>query len=156
MAVQIAVADGVRVIGTASEAQHDLLRGLGAEPVSYGHGLLDRIREIAPSGATAAIDLIGTGEAVDVSIALVADRERLATIVPSARSSELGIQALGGGPGSDPGEEIRSAARLELIRRVEEGTLRVLVAETYPLIHAAAAHRQLATGHTHGKIVLIP
>lgn len=156
MAVQVAVADGVRVIATAGEAQHDLLLSLGAEPVPYGDGLLDRIRAIALSGVSAAIDLIGTDEAVDVSIALVTNRERIATIVSSERSGALGIQALGGGPGSDPGVEIRSAARLELIQRVEEGSLRVLVAATYPLIEAAAAHRQLAAAHTHGKIVLVP
>ncbi|HEV3268009.1 MAG TPA: NADP-dependent oxidoreductase [Acidimicrobiales bacterium] len=156
MAVQVAVADGVRVIATAGDAQHDLLRSLGAEPVLYGEGLLDRIRAMAPSGVTAAIDLIGTDEAVDVSIALVTNRERLATIVSSERSRALGIQALGGGPGADPGVELRAAARLELLRRVDEGSLRVLVAATFPLVDVAAAHRQLAEGHTHGKIVLVP
>jgi NADPH:quinone reductase-like Zn-dependent oxidoreductase len=156
MAVQIAVADGVRVIGTAGQGQHELLRSLGAEPVLYGDGLLERIRAIAPKGVTAAIDLVGSDEAADVSVALVADRGRIATIAPSKRSGTLGVQSLGGGPGSDPGEEIRQLARLELIRRVEAGTLRVIVATTYPLIDAASAHRELAAGHTHGKIVLVP
>jgi NADPH:quinone reductase-like Zn-dependent oxidoreductase len=156
MAVQIAVADGVRVIGTASESQQERLRSLGVEPVVYGDGLIERIRALAPTGVTAAIDLVGTDEAVDVSVALVANRERIATIVSSARSSSNGVQALGGGPGADAGVEIRSAARLELIRRVEEGSLRVFIAATYPLIEAAAAHRQLAAGHAHGKIILIP
>ena len=76
--------------------------------------------------------------------------------VSSARSKANGIQALGGGPGADPGKEIRSAARLELIRRVEAGSLRVFIEATYPLVEAAAAHRQLAGGHSHGKIVLVP
>jgi NADPH:quinone reductase-like Zn-dependent oxidoreductase len=156
MAVQLAVADGVRVIGTASTTQHERLRSLGVEPVLYGDGLLERIRTIAPTGVTAAIDLVGTDEAVDVSVALVANRERIATIVASARSSSNDVQALGGGPGADAGVEIRSAARLELLRRVEAGSLRVFVAATYPLIEAAAAHRQLASGHAHGKIILIP
>jgi NADPH:quinone reductase-like Zn-dependent oxidoreductase len=156
MAVQLALADGVRVIGTASAAEQERLRSLGVEPVIYGEGLLERVRTLAPTGVTAAIDLVGTDEAVDVSVALVADRERIATIVSSARSSSNGIQALGGGPGADAGVEIRSAARLELIRRVEEGSLRVFVAASYPLIEAAAAHRQLAAGHTHGKIILVP
>jgi len=156
IAVQIAVADGVRVIGTASEGEQERLRSLGVEPVVYGDRLLERVRAFAPSGVTAAIDLVGTDEAVDVSIALVADRDRIATIVNSERSKSNGIQALGGGPGADPGVEIRSAARLELIRRVEEGSLRVFVEATYPLIEAAAAHRQLAAGHAHGKIILVP
>ena len=156
MAVQLALADGVRVIGTASEAEQDRLRGLGVEPVVYGDGLLERVRALAPTGVTAAIDLVGTDEAVDVSVALVANRERIATIVSSERSSSNGIQALGGGPGGDAGVEIRAAARLELIRRVDEGSLRVFIEATYPLSEAAAAHRQLAAGHTHGKIVLVP
>jgi len=156
MAVQVAVADGVRVIGTAGRAQHDLLLSLGAEPVLYGDGLLERIHAVAPSGVSAAIDLVGTDEAVDVSIALVPDLERVATIVSSESSRVLGIQSLGGGPGSDPGVEVRATARLELIERVAKGSLRVLVAATYPLAEAAAAHRQLSAGHAHGKIVLVP
>ena len=54
------------------------------------------------------------------------------------------------------GTEIRDAARLELVEHVKAGTLSVLVATTYPLEQAAEAHRELAAGHTHGKIVLIP
>jgi len=45
---------------------------------------------------------------------------------------------------------------LELTRLVEAGKLRVRVAATVPLVEAAAAHRQSAAGHTHGKIALIP
>lgn len=156
MAVQLAVADGVRVIGTANSSQHDLLRELGAEPVVYGDGLLERIQEMAPEGVTTAIDLVGTDEAIDVSRALVKDPKRLVTIVSTERSRALGVQAIGGGPGADPGVEIRQAARVELLRRVQDGTLRVIVAATYPLSEAAAAHRELAEGHAHGKIVLIP
>ena len=156
MAVQLAVADGARVIATAASAQHDLLRSFGAEPVLYGEGLLERIRALAPDGVDAAIDLIGTDEASDVSVALVADRRRVVTIVAFGRAAQLGIQAIGGGPGADPGTEIRAAARLELARRAEAGALRVIVAATFPLAEAAEAHRELARGHTHGKIVLVP
>ncbi len=133
MAIQLAVADGVRVIGTASSSQHELVRSLGAEPVVYGDGLLERVQEMAPEGVTTAIDLIGTDEAIDVSRALVTDPKRVATIVSTERSRALGVQALGGGPGSDPGTEIREAARLDLIRRVHDGSLRVIVEATYPL-----------------------
>ena len=156
MVVQIAVADGARVIATASEPQHETLRALGAEPVAYGEGLLERVRDLAPEGVDAAIDLVGTDEAGEVSVALVADRERLATIVGSSKGARLGMQALGMGPNADPGVEIRSAARLELVRRVEEGTLRVFVDATFALADAADALRDLKEGHSHGKIVLIP
>jgi NADPH2:quinone reductase len=156
MAVQLAVADGIRVIGTASGSNHERLRALGAIPVAYGEGLLERIQALAPNGVDAALDGVGTDEALDVSVALVADRARIATIAGSRRGFELGVKVLGGGPGADAGVEIRAAARLELVHRVTAGTLRVLVDKTYPLIEAAVAHRELATGHTRGKIALIP
>ena len=156
MAVQLAVADGVRVIGTANSSQHDLLRQLGVEPVVYGDGLLERVRELAPAGIDAAIDLVGSDEATDVSRVLVPDPARVATIVSTERSRALGVQALGGGPGADPGAAIREAARLELLRRVQDGSLRVIVDASYPLSEVATAHRELARGHAHGKIVLVP
>lgn len=156
MAVQIAVDGGARVIATASRGQHDYLRSLGAEPVTYGEGLLERIRALAPHGVDAAVDTVGTDEAVDTSLALVSDRRRIVTIAASERGFGLGIKVIGGRPGADPGIDIRAAARMELVRRAEAGTLTVLVARTYPLGQAAAAHRDLAGGHTHGKIVLVP
>jgi len=156
MAVQLAVGAGARVIGTASESGHAYLRELGAEPVAYGPGLEDRVRALAPGGVDAAIDTVGGDEALDTSLALVPDRDRIVTIVGSPRAFDAGIKVIGGAPGADPGTEIRAAARLELARFAEEGKLRVLVAAAYPLTEAAAAHRALATGHTHGKIVLVP
>jgi NADPH:quinone reductase len=156
MAVQLAVNAGARVIGTASESSHGYLRQLGAEPVTYGAGLIERIRALAPDGVDAAIDTVGSDEAIDTSVSLVAARDRIATIAAFQRGSELGLRVLGGGPGADPGTEIRAAARLELARQAEAGKLRVRVAATYPLSEAAAAHRELSSGHTHGKIVLLP
>lgn len=79
-AVQIAVAQGARVIGTASERNHDFLRSLGAEPVTYGEGLADRVRQLAPEGIDAAVDYVG-GDAVAVSQELLKDRSRVASIV---------------------------------------------------------------------------
>jgi len=156
VAVQLAAARGATVIGTASPARHDLLRELGAIPVAYGAGLADRVRGVAPGGVDAALDLIGTDEAIDVSLELVADRARIATIAASARGLELGIQVLGGAPGADPGTEIRDAARLELVRLADSDSLRVLVSQTYPLTEVAQAHQAIMTGHTSGKIALIP
>jgi NADPH:quinone reductase-like Zn-dependent oxidoreductase len=156
MAVQLAVGDGAKVIGTASEAQHDLLRSLGAEPVTYGGGLLERVRALALDGVDAALDLIGSEDAGDVSFALVSDHDRIVTIVASGRAKALGATAIGGGPGADPGTEIRSNARFDLLRRVEARTLKVIVERSYPLADASAALEELASAHAHGKIVLIP
>jgi len=156
MAIQLAVNAGARVIGTAGAGNHAYLREFGVEPVTYGDGLVERIRALAPDGIDAAIDTVGTTEALDVSVALVADRNRIVTIAASQRGFELGIKVIGMYPGADPGTEIRAAARLELVRQAEAGKLRVRVARTYPLSDVASAHRELLSGHTHGKIVLIP
>ena len=109
-----------------------------------------------PSGIDAAIDTVGTDEAIDVSIQLVTDRDRIATIAAFARGAEVGIKVLGGGPGADPGTEIRNAARLDLVDLVAAGKLAVSVAATYPLTDVGAAHTAILTGHTTGKIVLLP
>jgi NADPH:quinone reductase-like Zn-dependent oxidoreductase len=93
---------------------------------------------------------------MDVSLALVADRARIATIANFERAPREGVKLLGGGPGADPGDDIRAAARAEIARLAGDGSLRVLVASTYPLDDAAEAHRQIATGHTTGKLVLLP
>jgi NADPH:quinone reductase len=156
MVVQLAVARGATVVGTASPARHVLLRELGVIAVTYGDGLADRIRAAAPQGIDAALDLVGTDEAIDVSAELVADRKRIATIAAARRGLELGMQVLGGGPGADPGTELRNAARPELARLAGDGSLRVLVSQTFPLENAGAAHRAMMDGHTLGKIALIP
>ncbi len=156
MAVQLAVARGARVIGTARPDNHDLLLELGAEPVSYGPGLGDRVRALAPSGVSVALDLVGTDEALDTSVELVADRSRIASIVAFDRAGSLGIRLLGGGPGADPGTRIRDAARLDLVDLVAAGKLRVIVDRTFPLAEVAQAHRAVAGRHTRGKVILIP
>ena len=156
MAIQLAAARGATVVGTATPARHDLLREFGAIPVAYGDGLADRVRAAAPHGVTAALDLVGTDEAVDVSVALVTDRSRVATIASPRRGLEIGIKVLGGAPGADPGTALRDAARLELARLAGQGRLRVVVDRTFPLENAADAHRLSMGGHVSGKIALIP
>jgi NADPH:quinone reductase-like Zn-dependent oxidoreductase len=156
MAVQLAVRRGATVIGTARPARHEFLRELGAIPVAYGDGLAGRVRAAAPGGVDVALDLIGTGEALDVSLDLVADRARIATIVVTPRAREAGIKLLGGAPGADPGTAVRLPARLDLARLAGDGTLRVFVARSYPLSQVADAHRYSMAGHAAGKIVLIP
>ncbi len=156
MAIQLAVGRGATVLATASPPRHDFLRGLGAVPVAYGDGLAGRVRAAAPGGVDVALDLIGTDEALDVSLDMVKDRARIATTVVTPRAREAGIKLLGGAPGADPGREIRSAARLDLAGLAGEGALRVFVARTYPLSQVADAHRDISGGHATGKIVLIP
>jgi len=155
MAVQLAVIRGARVVATASPARHELLKDLGAIPVAYGPGLADRVAVAAPGGVEAALDLVGTDEAWDVSMGGVPDKARIATIVAVLRGLQAGIKVLGGAPGADPGTEIRERARLELATLAQDGKLRVLVSQTFPLAEAAAAHRAILDGHTTGKIALV-
>lgn len=155
LAVQLAVAAGATVIATASERHDDLLRGYGATPVRYGSGLADRVRALAPSGVDAAVDTVGTDEAVDASLELVSDRDRIVSIAAFGRA-DTGIRLIGGAPGAEPGTEIRGQAWRSLLPAAAAGTLRVVVSRTFPLVDAADALRFVAEGHAGGKVVLLP
>ncbi|MEU9806309.1 NADP-dependent oxidoreductase [Mycobacterium sp. NPDC050853] len=153
LAIQLAKARGAKVIATASPARHEQLRGYGAIPVEYGPGLLERVTAIGP--VDVALDLVGTDEAADVSLALVSDKDRIATIAGFARAATDGFKALGG-VGPDAGTEIRLAARPELIRLAGNGELDVTIDRTFPLAEARQAHEYVQTGHARGKILLVP
>ena len=152
--VQQAKARGARVIGTARAVNHDALRELGAEPVEYGDGLLERVKELAPDGIDVAIDAVGTDEAVDVSLALVADKGRIVTIAAFERAAAEGFPSVGGG--NPESAKRRNAARLDLVNSAGAGEFTVTVAKTFPLEDTATAHEELATEHPRGKFVLIP
>ncbi len=155
-AAQLAVERGATVVGTASKRRHGVLTAYGITPVAYGEGLADRVRAAAPDGIDVALDTVGTDEAVDVSLELVSDKARIATIAAFERAPQEGIQLLGNGPGADPGTEIRERARLELTRLVCEGSFEVVVAQTFPFEQATQAHGLVAAGHAGGKVVLVP
>ncbi len=154
MVVQIAVARGARVIGTAAERDHDLLRGWGVEPIVFGDGLADRVRDAAPDGVDAAIILVGTAEAVDVSTGFVPDRRRVVTTVGSNAANEHDVRVIGA-PGPDHGEDIRMAARSELLDLIEQGQLKINVEKTFALDDVASAHRYSQSGDARGKLVLV-
>ncbi|MER7580870.1 NADP-dependent oxidoreductase [Kitasatospora sp. NPDC097691] len=145
VAVQLARAWGATVVGTASERNHAYLRELGAIPVAYGEGLVERVRAAAPHGVSAAFDAAGRG-ALEASVELVADRARIGTVVDFEGAARLGVRPL---------RTQRTAARLaELVRLWEAGGLRLEIAEALPLEKAAEAHRLVGTGHVRGKVVL--
>lgn len=145
MAVQVARAWGVTVIGTASEKNHAYLRELGAIPVAYGDGLVERVHALSPRGVDAVLDGIG-GDALDASIALGADRTRIGTIADPVRANALGLRRI---------QSKRSAGQLaELTAMAARGDLRVHVQRVYSLDEATEAHRAIEAGHVRGKIVL--
>ncbi|QWC86525.1 NADP-dependent oxidoreductase [Nocardioidaceae bacterium] len=151
--VQLAVARGASVVGTASESAFLTLRGYNTRPVAYGDGLLERVRDLAPAGYDAALDCVGTDEAIDVSLTVVDDRDRIASIAAFGRAEADGFQVL---DGSGDGAEIRSAARTQLLAAVEARDLEVVVDRTFPLAEAAAAHAHQREGSPRGKVVLVP
>ncbi|HEY9324364.1 MAG TPA: NADP-dependent oxidoreductase, partial [Agromyces sp.] len=145
---------GVRVVGTAGEHGAERVRRYGGIPVRYGDGLAARVREAAPSPVAAALDCVGTAEAVDVSLDLVATRSRIVTIVAAARAAESGFRAIAGAlPAS---ARFRDAARARLLDLAASGSLEVPLATTYPLADAKEAAAHLMAGHPGGKIALIP
>lgn len=146
-AVQLAVARGATVIGTASVGNHGYLADLGAIPVAYGPSLVDRVRALAPGGITAALDCVG-GEANDASLQLLDSPARAVTLVDWAAEQRIGVRRVG----TD-----RSATRLAgLVARYDAGALRVSVWKTYGLDEASEAHREIEAGHVRGKIALVP
>lgn len=152
--LQQAALRGIRVIGTASRARFDEVRRFGGEPVEYGDGLAEWVREIAEGPIAAALDAVGTDEAVDVSLELVADRSRIVTIAAAARAQTDGFEWI---VGSQPESAVfRDEVRAGLIDLAARGLLVVPMARTYPLGEAPAALRFLAEGHPGGKIALIP
>src|SRR4051794_1950525 len=152
--LQQARARGVHVIGTASESRFAAVRHFGGVPVSYGPGLEERLREQAPTGYAAALDAVGTDEAVDTSLALVGDRKRIVTIAAMARAANDGIRAIGG---VMPASAVfRDQVRADLIDMAARGDLVVPMARTFPLAQAPDALALLQGGHPGGKLALIP
>ncbi|WP_066521964.1 NADP-dependent oxidoreductase [Curtobacterium ammoniigenes] len=145
---------GIRAIGTASASNADVVRQFGGEPVEYGSGLADRVRAMAPEGVSAAFDCVGTDEAVEVSLALVEDRDRIVTIAAQHRAADDGIRLVAGAiPES---AAFRDSVRGRLIDLAAAGTLVVPVARTFPLTQAHEALDLLESGHPGGKLALIP
>jgi NADPH:quinone reductase len=155
LAVQLSLAAGAKVIATASKRNQTLLGEVGAVPLTYGPGLLDRVKQAAPSGVNAAIDTVGTDEATNVSLALVPESSRIASIAAFHRA-DTGFMLIGNGPGADPGTEIRANASRQLLLLAATGKLTLLPAKTYPLTEAAQAHTLLSQGHPNGKLALLP
>ncbi|MCF3961959.1 NADP-dependent oxidoreductase [Streptomyces fuscigenes] len=151
VAVQLAVALGATVVGTASEANHAYVRELGGTPVAYGKGQVERVRAAAPQGVDAVLDTAGKGDLPDAIEVRGGTTDRVVTIA-DMDAQKLGVPFSAGGTSK---EQQRSdlAANLEL---AAGGALRLRVARTYGLDEAADAHRESEAGHARGKLVIVP
>ncbi|MBN9191907.1 NADP-dependent oxidoreductase [Microbacterium sp.] len=157
-AIQFAALWGATVVATASPRRHERLRELGAIPVAYGDGLAQRVREAAPQGVTVILDAAGTDEALDVSLDLLADRSRIATIVRGSDADRLGIRGFAGGsPHPLTSQQLtwRREALPVTLALMAAGRFSVELGPSFPLADAAEAHRALAAG-VDGKITLVP
>ncbi|MCM3615844.1 NADP-dependent oxidoreductase [Microbacterium enclense] len=149
---------GVRVIGTVgpdAEASAERVRRYGGIPVAYGDGLRARVEEVAEGAPIAAAwDAAGTDEAIDVSLALVGERDRIVTIVSSDRAKADGFLWIAGA--RPESARFRDIARARVLELAASGALEVPVARTFPLADAVAAVRFVMDGHPGGKVALLP
>ncbi|WP_081656098.1 NADP-dependent oxidoreductase [Amycolatopsis vancoresmycina] len=141
-AVQLAKLAGATVIGTAGEGTFPFLRELGAEPVTYGPGLADRVRD---RGVTAAVDLFGT-ETAEAALELGVAPERIATIA-AGPTPPGGVRATGGAE-AEPG------ALAKIADAIAAGALTVPVAAVFPVERIRDAVALQAGRHVHGKVVV--
>lgn len=145
LGVQLAAHTGARVIGTASAHNHEFLRGLGAEPVEYGDGLVDAVRGMAPDGVTAVADFVGGTL-----------QQSLAVLGPDRAARQVSI--------ADPGVQEHGGrwiwvrpdaeALTRLAGLAADARLVVPLAATYPLARTADAFRESMDGHARGKIII--
>ena len=143
-AVQLARVAGLRVIGTASAGNHDWLRALGAEPVTYGEGLPARVAALVPAGVDAVLDTAGSQ--LDDLLALVASPDRVVTIA-NYTAAERGVRFTGGG-----GDAAAALARIAEL--AGSGRFAIRVAGAFPLAEASAAHELSESRRSAGKVVL--
>lgn len=141
--VQLARDLGARVIGTASPVNHERLAALGAEPVAYGDGLVERVRALAPEGVTEVADFVGG--VLETTLAVLADGGRHASV------ADPSVVAAGGEwvwvrP---DGAELAALGAL-----ADAGKLRVPVAAVFALEKVADAFTLSQAGHTAGKIII--
>ncbi|MEU6966467.1 NADP-dependent oxidoreductase [Kitasatospora aureofaciens] len=149
--LQFARARGITVIGTASEANHAYLRELGAIPVTYGEGLAERVRAAAPDGVDRALDAVGKGDVLPLSIELTGSAERVLTIADFANAAQYGVRFDGS---TDKAEAYHRRAFAAALALHEAGDLRLPLHRVLPLAEAAEAQRISEQGHLQGKIVL--
>jgi NADPH2:quinone reductase len=164
LAVQMAKRAGARVLGTvSSERKAEAVRAMGGEPLEYGEDLSRRVLDATEGrGVDVVLDSVGRATQ-DVSLDVLArfglllfygdasgpplpvDPDRL-----YERSLKLGAFMLD----VNHRPELWKAARQELLRWVEEGSLRLTLSAALPLADAAEAHRRLESRQAVGKIVL--
>lgn len=147
--VQLAKADGLRVVADASEADEVLVRSLGADVVvRRGDDVADRIRAVVPDG----VDAVADGS-IQHALVLPAIRDggAVASVRPFQGESERGIRV----HMVWVREYAEEHDKLDRLReQVEAGEVTLRVADTFPPERAAEAHARLERGGTRGRLVI--
>jgi NADPH:quinone reductase-like Zn-dependent oxidoreductase len=148
VAVQMARAQGARVIASASEANHDYLREIGATPVRYGQGLVERVRAAAGGPVDAVFDVAGKTPVQE--LISLAPRPSQVVSIANFTAGQAGARVTGGGADSHPMQALALVAELLAQNKL------VIKVQTFPFDRAAEAHRISQSGHVRGKLVLVP
>ena len=148
VAVQMAIARGATVIASSGESNHDYLREIGATPVLYGDGLVERVRGAAGGTVDAVFDVAGKTPAKEL-IRLAPEPSQVLSIANFA-AGEDGARVTGGGPDSEPMSALAEVAELLAANKL------VMKVQTFPFERAAEAYRISQDGHVRGKLVLVP
>lgn len=149
IAVQVAAARGITVIGTVAEEDIERVNGLGAFAVPYGEGWVERVKAAAPDGVDFVFDASGAGVLAD-SVALVGDAGKVITIADPS-FAQHGVRFTG----MDPADRFPEALP-RLAELIAAGKLDVPVWRAYPLAEAARAHADIEARRNQGKAVLLP
>jgi NADPH:quinone reductase-like Zn-dependent oxidoreductase len=147
-ATQIAKARGATVIASASEANQDYLREIGAIPVVYGEGMVGRVQALDVERIDAVLDAVGKTPIEDL-ISLAPEPSQVVSIA-NFGAAAAGARVTGGSADSQPVKALAEAAEL-----LEQSKL-VIKFQTFPFDRAAEAYQIIQAGHGRGKLVLIP
>ncbi len=146
-AVQIAIARGATVVATAGPGNQDYLREIRAIPVVYGEGWAERVAATGVGRFDGVFDAAGKTPITEL-VALVDDPSQVVSISNFA-APEAGARVT-------TGEEGDKVAALTETARLLESSQLVIKVQTFPLDRAAEGYRAILSGHTRGKIVLLP
>jgi NADPH:quinone reductase-like Zn-dependent oxidoreductase len=146
--VQLAVARGVRVIGAAGPANQGYLSLLGAEPVTYGEGMVERVRALAPDGVDVALDVAGNGVLPQL-IDLAGGAKNVITLADFEGAREHDVRFSNGFADGHAFHALTGIGDL-----LDAGRFWLPVDRTFPLAEIAAAHRVSELGHVRGRLVL--
>jgi NADPH:quinone reductase-like Zn-dependent oxidoreductase len=149
IAVQLAVASGITVIGVAAPGDIERLAGLGATTVQAGEGWAGRVKAAAQDGVDAVFDTTGAGLLAD-AVTLAGDPARVITIADH-HAAEHDVRFTGADPADRAPEALPELAAL-----IAAGKLTIPIWRTYPLGDAARAHADIEARRNRGKIILLP